>query len=367
MVWAAAVWLGSVLALWAYGLARGGDFRNSLWQCHQLLWLPLAYLVFRSALRGRQDHGALMRVVVGAACLKAGLALWIRLTVSHSLQALPTATSHGDSVLFACAFALVVALVVEDAVPGRGLAAGLVLVLLAAGMVANNRRLAWVEVAAALAVVAAVASATRLKRAALRAGVLSLPVLLLYCAVGWTSAFVGFKPVRLLRSLAESGTDVSTAMRDIENFNLLWTLRDHPLLGTGFGHEYVEKVKGMDISGIFAQYRFVPHNGILGLLAFGGVLGISGILLTPVVAVYLAARAHRFARSPADRAAALAVMASAVVYLIQCYGDMGFVSWTGVFTLAPAVAVAGKLASATGAWPGSDVPDLGAGGVAAGS
>jgi O-antigen ligase len=170
-----------------------------------------------------------------------------------------------------------------------------------------------------------------------------------------------------LRSLAESGTDVSTAMRDIENFNLLWTLRDHPLLGTGFGHEYVEKVKGMDISGIFAQYRFVPHNGILGLLAFGGVLGISGILLTPVVAVYLAARAHRFARSPADRAAALAVMASAVVYLIQCYGDMGFVSWTGVFTLAPAVAVAGKLASATGAWPGSDVPDLGAGGVAAGS
>lgn len=351
MTWAAALWLGTVLALWAYGLARGGDFRNSLWQCHQLLWVPLAYFVFRSALRGTRDYGALARVVVAAACVKACLALWVRLTVSASADVLPTATSHGDSILFACAFALVVALVVEEAVPGRAVSAGLVLVLLAAGMVANNRRLAWVEVAAALLAVYANASATRVKRTLRRAGLMAMPLLALYAAAGWTSSSRAFGPVRIARSLFAARTDWSTAMRDIENFNLLWTLRDHPLVGTGFGHEYVEKVKAVDISSIFPQYRYVPHNTVLGLLAFGGVAGLSGIFLTLGVGVFLAARAHRFARSPADRAAALAVIAAVIVYLVQSYGDMGLVSWTGTFMLAPALVVASKLAPATGAWP----------------
>jgi len=314
MTWAAALWLGTVLALWAYGLARGGDFRNSLWQCHQLLWVPLAYFVFQSALRGPRDYGALARVVVAAACVKAGLALWVRLTVSASADVLPTATSHGDSILFACAFALVVALVVE------------------------------------LAVYAS-ATATRRKRAVRRAALLAMPLLVLYGAVGWTSSARVFAPVRIARSLTAARTDWSTAMRDIENFNLLWTLRDHPLVGTGFGHEYVEKVKAVDISSIFPQYRYVPHNTVLGLLAFGGAAGFTGIFLTLAVGVFLAARAHRFARTPAERAAALTVIAAVIVYLGQSYGDMGLVSWTATFTLAPALAVASRLATATGAWP----------------
>jgi hypothetical protein len=351
MAWAAVLWFGTVLALWAYGLARGGDFRNSLWQCHQLLWVPLAYFVFQSALRSTRDYGALARVVVAAACVKACLALWVRLTVSASADVLPTATSHGDSILFACAFALVVALVVEEALPGRAVAAGLVLALLAAGMVANNRRLAWVEVAAALLAVYANATATRLKRTVRRTALLAMPLLVLYGVVGWTSSSRVFAPARIMRSLTAARTDWSTAMRDIENFNLLWTLRDHPLVGTGFGHEYVEKVKAVDISNIFPQYRYVPHNSVLGLLAFGGAAGLTGIFLTLAVGVFLAARAHRFARTPADRAAALVVIVAVIVYLVQAYGDMGLVSWTGTFLLAPARAVASRLAPATGAWP----------------
>jgi len=348
---AVAAWLGTVLALWAYGLARGGDFRNSLWQVHQFLMLPVAYFVFRFALRGPRDYRALARVFVAAACVKACLALWVRLVVSANMDVLPTATSHGDSVLFAGAAAIVVALLVEEAAPGRRAIAGVVLALLTAGMVANNRRLAWVELGAALVAVYAMSSLTRTKRRVRRAIALSLPVLILYGVVGWTSSARVFRPVAIVRSLVATRADWSTSMRDIENFNLTWTLRAHPLLGSGFGHEYVEKVKAVDISSIFAQYRYVPHNSVLGLLAFGGVIGLSGVLLALVVGVYLAARAHRFAGAPGHRAAGLAVISAVVVYLIQCYGDMGFMSWTGVFTIAPALAVAGQLASATGAWP----------------
>lgn len=352
MAWAAALWFLTVLALWAYGLARGGDFRNSLWQCHQLVVLPLVYFVYQSTMRGPRDYRALAGVIVAAACIKAGLALWVRLTVS-SAEALPTATAHGDSVLFACAFALAAALLVEQALPRLGAVAIAVLALLAAGMVANNRRLAWVEVGSALFVVYVTASATRVKRAMTRAAMLAVPLLAFYAAAGWTSGSRLFAPVRTLRSLVAPRTDWSTAMRDIENFNLLWTLRDHPLVGTGFGHEYVEKVKAVDISDIFPQYRYVPHNSLLGLLAFGGIVGLSAIFLALAVGVYLAARAHRFAGTAGERAAALASIAAVVVYLVQSYGDMGLVSWMGVFTLGPALAVAARLATATGAWPGA--------------
>jgi hypothetical protein len=40
-----------------------------------------------------------------------------------------------------------------------------------------------------------------------------------------------------------------------------------------------------------------------------------------------------------------------IIYMVQAYGDMGVVSWVGVFIVAPSVVLAGKLAVATGAWP----------------
>jgi hypothetical protein len=42
---------------------------------------------------------------------------------------------------------------------------------------------------------------------------------------------------------------------------------------------------------------------------------------------------------------------SVLMYMIQCYGDVGIGSWTAVFTVAPALAVSGKLAVLSNAWP----------------
>jgi hypothetical protein len=48
---------------------------------------------------------------------------------------------------------------------------------------------------------------------------------------------------------------------------------------------------------------------------------------------------------------ALTTVSILVVYLVYCYGDLGLGTWTSVFTVAPALAIASKLAVATGAWP----------------
>jgi hypothetical protein len=72
-----------------------------------------------------------------------------------------------------------------------------------------------------------------------------------------------------------------------------------------------------------------------------------------VVGGYLAARAHRFARTPEERTVALAVPAVLSIYLAHCYGDMGLGTWTAIFIVAPTLSLAAKVAVSTGAWPTS--------------
>jgi O-antigen ligase len=227
----------------------------------------------------------------------------------------------------------------------------LALPLLAGGMIANNRRVVWLELAAGLVAAYAISPPMRAKRAVKRTALRALPIALLYCAAGWGSGSGIFAPVRILRSVVDSNSDGSTEWRDWENYNLVYTLRQNPLLGTGYGHPYEEAVKLPDISNVYALERYVPHNSILGLWAYGGLVGFAALWSMLVVGVYFAARAARHATSPIDRAAAVAAVAAILIYGVHCYGDMGLGTWTSVCTAGPALAFAGHLAVSTGAWP----------------
>src|SRR4029077_15915712 len=138
--------------------------------------------------------------------------------------------------LSAAAFCSVLALVIHR--HGKGslfLIAG-VLPLLVAGMVANGRRLAWVELGAGVATVLALTPWSSAKRTAVRALVAGSPLLLAYAVAGWHSSSAFFQPVHLLRSVVDSRADPSTLWRDLENYDLFYTLRHHAVLGTGYGH-----------------------------------------------------------------------------------------------------------------------------------
>jgi hypothetical protein len=354
MGWFAALSLAGAAWMWVYGMARGdADVASSLWQVQRVAYLPVLALLFHLAFRGPADAVALGKVIVAAACLKASLAIYIRATVAppKGEPILLYATTHADSMLFAVAFCSVLSLLIHWKGGRRPLLFALVLPLLIAGMVANDRRLAWVELAAGAATVAALTPWSSAKRAVVRVAVASSPLLLAYAMVGWSSDSALFKPVHTLRSVVDSKADPSTLWRDLENYNLFFTLRHHAILGTGYGHGYVEVISLPDVSSSYALYRFLPHNSILGLWAYGGLLGFTALWTILVVGLFLGARAYRHAVTVDDRTAASTTVAILVVYLVYCYGDLGLGTWTGVFTVAPALAVAGRLAVTTGAWP----------------
>ncbi|MFL5394969.1 MAG: O-antigen ligase family protein, partial [Myxococcales bacterium] len=347
---AALVSLFAILLLIAWGVARGGSLQQTLWQCHVFALVPVFFFVVSEAIRGPGDFPALGKTVLLAAVVKAVQAIWVRYSLGLDKEALPTATSHHDSMLFAVAFSMLVVLFLEQRTRRSGWWAAALLPILALGMVANNRRLAWVEIAMSLFVIFLLSPRTRLKLKLQRIAVACIPVAVLYLAAGWNSGSRVFAPVAKIRSIVDSNSDRSTRERDVENYNLIVNLIRHPFIPIGFGHEYEQVSMGDDISHIFPQWKYIPHNSALGLFAFSGIPGFTAAWGVITVGVFFAARAFARARDPVWRAAALTSIATVVVYLIQCYGDMGFVSFHSVFLLAPSLAVAGKLSTACGAW-----------------
>jgi O-antigen ligase len=345
--------------MWLWGIARGGaDFASSLWQVQRVGYLPIFFFLFAVALRGAKDRAALAKVLILAACIRAALAVYVRETVvpPAGQPALEYATTHPDSMLFAGAVCLVVALLFERFDRKRVLFAAIVLPILVAGMIANTRRIVWVDLAVGMFALYSLTPWTRARRAVTRAVIVASPVVLLYIAVGWSASSETFAPVEIARSVVDSDVNRSTEWRDWENYDLVYTLRQNPLVGAGYGHGYIELVKLPDISQVYKLYRYVPHNSILGLWAYGGIVGFAALWSIYSVAIFFAARVYRRARDSGDRVAALASTGYIVVYLAHCYGDMALGSWTSVFTVAPALAVIGQLAVATGVWSDREKP-----------
>jgi hypothetical protein len=348
---AALISLAAIGVVWLFGMVQTGfSFSDSLWQIFRVVYLPCVFLLFCAALRGPADARALGIALVCAALLRAAIAIYLR-QVFPSTEELPHATTHADSMLFADAFLLVLVLFFNQPSLRNGALAAATLPLLTCGMIANNRRLVWVELGVALLALYFITPMTKLKRKLARGLVLSTPLFLLYLAVGWNSGSGVFAPARTLRSVMDSQSDTSTLWRDLENYNLYYTFRQNPVLGAGFGHPYIEVVQLPTIADYYTIYRYAPHNSILGLLTYAGVIGFAAIWLIQPLGIFFAVRSLDASRAPRDRTIALVTIGVLVVYMLHCYGDMGLGTWTSVFTVGAALALTAKLAVAVGAWP----------------
>jgi hypothetical protein len=356
--------LVAIAFVWINGMLRGGDFNMSLWQLNNVMYLPCLFLLFNVALRGPKDHPALAKVVLAAATYKALLAVYVMRVIKTFVDApggepiaLPHATSHQDSILFAVAFVLVVALFLERAVTRRKWLLALLPVIIGLGMQANNRRLAWVQVALVLLMVYLVSADSPIKRKIRRGVMIAAPVIALYVFAGWNSGGGSlFKPVRILRSVADAKSDGSSYWRELENYDLIATIKLNPIFGTGYGHGYEEVIVLPRVD--YDLERFVPHNSILGLWAYCGYLGYAALTMLWSGGVYFALRAYRSSKAGSLRAAALVSFGAVLIYMVQSWGDLGLGAPIGVFTIATAIAVAGKLAVATGQWTTKDGKSL---------
>ncbi|HTM31481.1 MAG TPA: O-antigen ligase family protein [Vicinamibacterales bacterium] len=361
--WGIVVAVVSLTVITIEGWLSGGDIQMAKIQVQAYLQLLAVAYLFSVSLRGTRDYQTAGKAIVAAACVKACMAIWVRMTVPDTYvnsfgatTELEYATNHGDSLLFACAIGVLAGPLLYQ--PRRRHLRWVLLAvpLIFAGLYANDRRIGWVQTAMMLAALAGMNYRRVLTPSLMRRAVWLVPLFVVYVVVGWSYPSRISAPVQLVRGLVmekrtDGSVDRSTLYRDAENYNLVTTFRTNPVLGTGFGHPFDRVARLDDISLGFREFAYLPHNSILGLWAFGGAVGFTGIFALPLIAVFLAARAHAHAEQAGEAIAASAAIGCIGAYVLHAWGDIGFTEPESIFLVGLAVAIAGQTALSTGAWP----------------
>jgi hypothetical protein len=341
--------LASITITAVWGLARNG----SAYQAYYQLWRFLAALAVAAALlsviRTARCLRMLGSVVLAAALVRGSLAIYHYVAHVRGRPPGPAPaymTTHDDSLLFVAGVVVAVSWALARNKWTTWSGTGIVSALLCIAMIVNLRRLAWIELALALLLVWYFLPAGRLRRRAAQFLVVAAPVLVLYVVVGRGREEAIFEPVRALYT-SGSYQDVSSLARLEEIKNLLYTMSEvgNPLLGTGWGHRYFKAtdIYATTVERRWPQYVYQPHNSLLGLAVFGGLVGLFGIWLVVPVTALVGTRGHRRSTRAVDRAASMAAVCILPAYGAHCYGDLGLQSLTCGLLLSVAMATAGKV------------------------
>ncbi|MBX3190073.1 MAG: O-antigen ligase family protein [Labilithrix sp.] len=345
--------LGTVVGLAAFGIVRGGGVEPAFRQTIHLMQLPLVGLLFLYALRVPEDLASVGTAYVAAAVTRSLLVTYVYfgVCVPQGITSLPGkpewCTNHSDTVLFVTALMILLAHALEQRTSKVILRSLAVAVPILLGIVLNNRRLAFVSAAAAPIVIYLAMKPSRRKRRLTAALVVLVPLVIGYVLVGSeiNSPSPLLKPAKLVVSVMDQ-KDNSSISRDIENENLIYTLRQSPIVMSGFGHEYQYSPNNppVDLGDLFKNYRLIAHNGVLWIWSLAGVVGFSLLWTIYPMAGTLALRGYRAAQSPLERSSALASLGAMVVCVVQIWGDQGFNSYMTLVTFGVAFAVATRLA-----------------------
>lgn len=349
LMWTLVAACTALLLAEVWGLARGGDGRQSFWQIRYLLWTPVLATLCMIVLRrmGHLVELALMLTAVAVVKVMVGVYVYVW-SLRHGHGVPHSVTSHADTMLFAVVVSLWTAVLVLRPTATRLLIGLPVLATMLLGIVVNNRRTAYVSVAVAM-VLLFVHLPKQTRRLATLALLALSPLLAGYLLAGKSRSGGVFAPAAAIWSVTTQ-EDASSDSRDVENYNLTLTIRNSLPIGLGFGHRYDQGPAAYDLSEIFEQFQFVAHNSILWLLGILGPLGFGVLWLPLVVGTYFASRSHFLASSSSERIAACVVMATFAIYQVQAWSDMGTQGWTGTTLVALAFGTTAVLAQRTQAW-----------------
>ena len=350
------VTLGTTVLWFLYGVMTGGDARSASWQTYLIVSFILVAFTVAAVFRTPADFCDLAYWLIAAASYRAIMCWWAYFTFAHDSvgESGTFLTSHDDTIIWVVSILVLIVNALERrsaAIIARNVA----FILFFIGAIQwNSRRLAWVSLLMGLVVLYTLFPNGAAKRKFNRLAIVAVPLVLVYAAVGWGSPSPMFLPLRSLSSVSTE-EDASTLARNAENLGLIATTNHSSFAwGTGWGKPYEYQTLKYDISD-FELWRFVPHNSILGLLAFTGVLGFAGFWLPIPTALFLHSRVARVGVDPRAKSVVIIGAAQLIVCANQLYGDMGIFFLKPMYALAISYAMALRLPVVAGVWapPGS--------------
>ena len=337
-------------------ILRGGDMKGGSWQVYMMVIAPMFAFAIAATHTKAIHYRQLAVVIIAAGVYRAIMCLIFYFGyVRGGNVYFQVLTNHYDTVLWVSCIALLTVNFLERRNTAAKAAAFVIIPLLLPAIHFNNRRLAWLSLATSMVALFLAMPASAAKRRLKRWGVLLLPVVGLYVAVGWGRTEKIFKPLASFTSVS-STPDASALARNVENLGLIATASYSPRSGTGWGHKYVEISNKYSIADLMELWQYVPHNSILGLFAFTGVIGMIGYWLVFPTTFFFHARTARLARDPLHRSIGLAGVMVSLTCVNQMFGDMGIFSPVTMYTMGISWAAALRIPAEAGVWPGNPPP-----------
>jgi O-Antigen ligase len=311
------------------GILGGGDVNIALWESRFLFYAIICYVVAANTVRSRRQINALLWIMLLATTAWSIEGAWRRVALIDTglLGVVPEfAYSHEDVIFLGTHLLLVIALWTFKAPFVQRLFGLASVPVVGFTLLATERRAGYIALIIAFVMFTLVFLIVNRKAFFL----FSLPMLIafaVYLPVFWDNTTMVGQPARAVRSLsAPDPRDASSNLyRQLEKFNVIYTIKSNPILGVGFGRPFDFVVALPDLSW-WPFWHYEPHHNILWVwlkLGTGGFIIFWTLLATAVArSTYIV----RTLRTPEARIWGLFALTAVVTTVVFCYVDLGLVS-----------------------------------------
>lgn len=266
-----------------HGLMGGGNVKIMINEVRSFWYLFLGYVLAYNVVRSKQQVRIFFWVVIICGALRAFEGCYIYLVLLHgNLDGINEIMGHEDSYFWIGILFLILLFSLQHRYWPQFATTLALFPFVMIALIANNRRTDFG--ALFLAILIAWLLIIVIRPEARKMLIVSLAVTVVVVAayvVAFGSGSGGVSlPARAIISLVhpDPRDAASDAYRDIENYDLQFTVRANPL-GLGFGKPFLEPLILPNILSLDPVYLYIPHNTIYWVWMRMGLVGYSALWL----------------------------------------------------------------------------------------
>ncbi|HLI05176.1 MAG TPA: O-antigen ligase family protein [Ktedonobacteraceae bacterium] len=265
-----------------HGLVTGGDLKIIVLEVRPFWYLFMSYILAYNLITSKKQVRLFFWFIIICAGIKSIQGTYIYLVAYHgSLLNLNEIMAHEESFFWVAVVLLVILFFLHYCYRPQLYVALLTLPTIFIALVANQRRTDYI--ALLIGAVVSWAIIFMIKPGARKPLLIGM-IIFLVAGAAYVLAFGnsngGYaQPARAIMSMfhPDPRDAASNLYRSIEDYDLKFTVKQNPILGMGFGKEFLQPILLPNILSLDPYYLYVPHNTIYWVWMRLGPLGYSAL------------------------------------------------------------------------------------------
>lgn len=329
-----ALYLGMVVFALVHGVAVGGNVTIALWEVRAPMYAGITLFLALNLIRTKQQLNVLSWLIIVGTGFKSVQGTW-RYLVTYGRRydgmLRNSLLEHDEAFFFPAYYIFVLLLLLFDGSRRQKQVALLLLPCVMLADLANKRRASTANLVICLLVLMVILFKILVQHRWRIVQIAALGAVLVaaYLGIFWNSNAAIAQPARAIRSNFEPDErdESSDYYRDLENEGLMIAIRNHLVLGQGYGLE-MPLVPGMaDLRELAPFMLYMPHNSILWVWWRTGTIGF--VLFWAMIgsAIIQNCLLARTSTDPAIRRWSVFAVALVVMHLLMAWLDVGLFSY----------------------------------------